>query len=179
MGNRIGPSGLGTVAPPMKLSPNNLRLHASAGGTAVLLLLASGCGGSSVGNPGGTGSSSDLIKTIGGTVTLQTGRVILAVPADAVAKNTPVTARTPGSLPSDGKVVTGTPVELSDVKLSKSVVLSLAYPSRISEGAVARLRVAELVDGAWSVLPSTISPYGQAISTRVQSFGTYSLYLED
>lgn len=163
----------------MKLLSHNLRLPALAGGTAVLLLLALGCGGSGGGNAGGSGSSSDVIKTIGGTLTLQSGRVILAIPAGAVATNTPIIARTPGSLPRDGKVVTGTAVELSDVRLKKSLVLSLAYPPRISKGAVARLRVAELVDGAWSVLPSTISPYGQAISTRVEGFGTYSLYLEE
>lgn len=116
----------------------------------------------------------------GGTFEFLNGLVTMVVPAGAVESDTALTARLATGVPSSGRLVPGSAVELEPDGMTFLVPVTLTVnlgARKLPTGVrPAELRVFTAVNGQWQLAPGVTAPTTDGVLTaQISSFSTYGV----
>ena len=117
----------------------------------------------------------------GGTVTAQSGKVRLSIPAGALSSNVTISVTAASDPASDPNVVAGTVYEFGPdgTQFSQPVTLTLDYdPSAVPAGIPPEaVTIVKYTGGTWQPITGTVSvdPVNGKVSGQITSFSRYSV----
>lgn len=126
------------------------------------------------------GPTTVRVSPDGGTYEFLNGLVTMVVPAGAVESDTSLTARLARDVPSSGRLVGGSAVELEPDGMSflLPVTLTVDLGSRKLPTGVrpTELRVFKVVNGQWQLAPGVAAPAPDGVLTaQIMSFSAYGV----